>query len=121
MDIFRLFSIHIVRIVLYNHYQHLNEDIKNEQSFKSYTRHYFAISLVATIMSKEKIHFNSTKRHRKITCSTMSIPTLTFKTDKIGCCSAHFCIYYDSTYAIIEHDDNYFKWRTSSSCSWHVV
>lgn len=45
------------------------------------------------------------------------IPTLTLKTDKICCCSAHFCIYYDSTYAIIEHDDNYFKWRTSSSCS----
>ncbi len=22
-------------------------------------------------------------------------------------CSAHFCIYYDSTYAIIEHDDSF--------------
>lgn len=31
--------------------------------------------------------------------------------------SAHFCIYYDSTYSIINHDDAYFKWRTSSSGS----
>jgi len=29
------FYVHIVRIVLYNHNQHLNEDINNKQSLKS--------------------------------------------------------------------------------------